>query len=82
MWAESPTNLWANQPTAMRDSLFKEKLEWGAGAAGGGGKAAIATVPPKEALYTRMETAVCICPSSGGEGLSTLPDFVQKSRRE
>ncbi len=46
MWAESPTNLWANQPTAVRDSLFKEKLEWGAGAAGGGGKAAIATAPP------------------------------------
>ena len=45
MWAESPKNLWANQPTAVRDGLFKDKLEWGAGAAGGGGKAAIATVP-------------------------------------
>ncbi len=48
MWAEWPTNLWANQPTAVRDGLFKEKLKGGAGAAGGGGKAAIATVPPHQ----------------------------------
>ncbi len=45
MWAELPTNLWANQPTAVREEVFKEKLEWGADAAGGEGKAAIATVP-------------------------------------
>jgi hypothetical protein len=34
-------------------------LPWG----GGGAHFAINT---KEALYTRRETAVCICPSSGG----------------
>ncbi len=52
MWAELPTNLWANLPTAVRDGLFKEKLGWGAGAAGGGGggKAAIATAPPNQDL--------------------------------
>jgi hypothetical protein len=58
MWAESPTNLWANQPTAVRDGLFKEKLEWWAGAAGGGGKAAIATVPP---------TKICVMHTKTGE---------------
>jgi hypothetical protein len=26
MWAELPTNLWANLPTAVRDGLFKDKL--------------------------------------------------------
>ncbi len=56
MWAESPTNLWANQPTAVRDGLFKEKLEWGAGDAGGGGKAAIATVPPTKICVTHTGT--------------------------
>jgi hypothetical protein len=50
MWAELPTNLWANQPTAVREDVFKEKLEWGTDAAGGGGKAAIATVPPHQDL--------------------------------
>ena len=50
MWAETPTNLWANQPMALREDLFKEKLEWGVDAAGGGGKAAIATVPPHQDL--------------------------------
>jgi hypothetical protein len=43
MWAELPTNLWANLSTAVRDGLFKDKLGRGAGVAGGGGKAAIAT---------------------------------------
>jgi hypothetical protein len=57
MWAELPTNLWANQPTAVRDGLFKEKLERGAGAAGGGGKAAIATVPPHQDLCDTQEPA-------------------------
>ncbi len=45
MWAELPTNLWANLPTAVRDDLFKDKLRWAAGAAGGGGKVAVATGP-------------------------------------
>ncbi len=50
MWTELPTNLWANLPTAVRDGLFKEKLGRGAGAAGGGGKVAIATGPPHQDL--------------------------------
>jgi hypothetical protein len=45
MWAELPTNFWANLPTAVRDGLFKEKLGRGEGAAGGGGKVAIAIGP-------------------------------------
>ncbi len=59
MWAEWPTNLWANQPTAVRDGLFTEKLEWGAGAAGGGGKAAMATVPPP--------TKICVTHTGTGK---------------
>ncbi len=50
MWAEYPTNLWANLPKAVRDGLFEEKSGWGAGAAGGGGKVALATGPPQEDL--------------------------------
>ncbi len=50
MWAELPTNMWANLPTDVRDGLFREKLRWGAGAAGGGGKVAIATGPPHQDL--------------------------------
>ncbi len=56
MWAELPTNLWANLPTAVRDGLFQEKLGWGAGAAGGGGKAAIATAPPIKICVTHTKT--------------------------
>ncbi len=49
MWAELPTNLWANLPTAVRDGLFKDK--WGGGGtAGGGGKGAIATGTPHQDL--------------------------------
>ncbi len=59
MWAELPTNLWANLPTAVRDGLFKEKLRRGAGAAGGGGKVAIATVPPP--------TKVCVIHTETGK---------------
>jgi hypothetical protein len=51
MWAELPTNLWANLPTAVRDGLFKEKLGRGAGGAGGGGKVAIATGTPHQVLF-------------------------------
>ncbi len=50
MWAELPTNLWADLPTAVRDGLLKEKLRRGAGAAGGGGKVAVATGPPHQDL--------------------------------
>ncbi len=50
MWAELPTNLLANLPTAVRDGLFKEKLGRGAGAARGGGKVAKATAPPLQDL--------------------------------
>jgi hypothetical protein len=50
MWAELPTNLWANLPTAVRDGLYQEKLGRGVGAAGGGGKAAVATAPPHQDL--------------------------------
>ncbi len=46
MWAELPTNLWANLPTAVRDGLFKEELWQGAGAAEGERKVAVATAPP------------------------------------
>jgi hypothetical protein len=36
-----------------------------------------------EAIYPRTETAVCICPSSGGgEGSNTLTDFVQNCQGE
>jgi hypothetical protein len=45
MWAELPTNLWANLPTAVRDGLFKEKYGRGAGAAGGWGESWYATAP-------------------------------------
>jgi hypothetical protein len=58
MWAESPTNLWANQPTAVRDSLFKEKLEWGAGAAGGGGESCYSYCPPPTMICV-MHTETC-----------------------
>ncbi len=51
MWAELPTNLWANLPTAVRDWLFKEKLRWGAALAGGWGEVAIATDPPHQDLF-------------------------------
>jgi hypothetical protein len=57
MWAELPTNLWANLPTAVRDGLFKEKLGWGADEAGGGGKAAIATAPPHQDLCDTQKLA-------------------------
>jgi hypothetical protein len=50
MWAELPTNLWADLPTAVRDGLFKEKLRRRAGAAGGGRKVAVATGPPHQDL--------------------------------
>ncbi len=56
MWAESPTNLWANQPTAVREGVFKEKLEWGEDAAGVGGKGALATVPPTKICVMHTET--------------------------
>ncbi len=59
MWAETPTNLWANQPTALREDLFKEKLEWGVDAAGGGGKAGIATAPPP--------TKICVMHTDTGK---------------
>jgi hypothetical protein len=44
----------------MRDGFFKEKLEWGAGAAGGGGKAAIATapLPPRSVLHTQKQAKI------------------------
>ncbi len=50
MWAELPTNLWANLPTAVRDGLFKEKLGREVGGAGGGGKVALATAPSHQDL--------------------------------
>ncbi len=56
MWAELPTNLWANLPTAVRDGLFKEKLRWRACAAGVVGKVAIATGPPTKVCVIHTET--------------------------
>jgi hypothetical protein len=58
LWAGLPTNLWANLPMTMRDGFCKENSEWGAGAARGGVKAAVATAPPPltEICVTRTET--------------------------
>jgi hypothetical protein len=55
MWAELPTNLWADLPTAMRDGLLKRNCGGGrgAGAAGGGGKVAVATGPPHQDLCVK-----------------------------
>ncbi len=50
MWAELPTNLLANLPTAVRDGLFKDKLGGGRVWRGGGGKVAIATGHPHQDL--------------------------------
>ncbi len=56
MWAELPTNLWADLPTAVKDGLFQEKLRRGAGAARGGGKVAVTTGPPNKICVTNTET--------------------------
>ncbi len=49
--------MWANQPTAVREGVFKEKLVWGEDAAGVGGKGTLATVPPPAKIGTVSETA-------------------------
>ncbi len=45
----------------MRGGFYKEKLGWGAGAARGGGKAAIATAFPTKTCVTHTETGKHWC---------------------